>query len=155
MATARRAPSQRALQQRFERGRRGEVAALKWLTRRGFRILATQVSQDAHFWVNGQPRTATVRADMLAERRGRIYVVEVKTGKVAPNPETRATRRQLLEYAHAFDTDGVLLADMESRKLMAIEFPSIRRRRASSRRWSTLAMGWLLGVLSVLATVLW
>lgn len=92
---------------------------------------------------------------MLAERRGRIYVVEVKTGKVAPNPETRATRRQLLEYAHAFDTDGVLLADMESRKLMAIEFPSIRRRRASSRRWSTLAMGWLLGVLSVLATVLW
>ena len=64
-----------------------------------------------------------VRADLLVSRGARRFVAEVKTGARAPRIETAATRRQLLEYAVAYDVDGVLLVDMEEHTISEVEFP--------------------------------
>ncbi len=38
---------------------------------------------------------------------------------------TRATRRQLLEYAYTYGLDGVLLVDMEAERIVRVEFPRL------------------------------
>ena len=80
--------------------------------------------------IDGQPVEVRSRADLLVEwTRGSIprrFVAEVKTGRRAPEPTLPATRRQLLEYLHVFDVEGVLLVDMERRKIKRIGFPQAR-----------------------------
>ena len=100
------------LRRRFARARAGELAVEPLLRRAGFRVLDEQVRRRAHLLVDGRPVEYEVRADLLATRGGRTYVVEVKTGKTAPKPSSSATRRQLREYAAVYAADGLLLADM-------------------------------------------
>src|SRR5262245_45038780 len=64
-----------------------------------------------------------LRADYLVEQNGQLLVAEVKTGDEAPNLETAATRRQLLEYYVAFAADGVLLVCPERGAIHRIVFP--------------------------------
>lgn len=109
------------LRARQQRGRRGELRALRLLERAGFRVTSEQVEASYALWVDGQAHAVTVRADAVVERRGRCYVVEVKTGGGASATD-RHTRRQLLEYGHAFDCDGLILADMERETLQRVDF---------------------------------
>jgi hypothetical protein len=84
--------------------------------------------------VDGVALPVDVRADLLVEKGARRFVVEVKTGKLAPRLETAATRRQLLEYLVAFEVDGVLLFDAEASSLRTVVFPDAGGpRRMSSR----------------------
>ena len=69
-----------------------------------------------------------IRADFIVTKGGKKFVIEVKSGEKAPDPKTPATRRQLLEYAHAYQADGVLLADMTDVVLREIEFDINRTR---------------------------
>src|SRR5262245_13526722 len=48
--------------------------------------------------VRGKPIWLELRADYLVEAGGELLVAEVKTGDAAPEIDTAATRRQLLEY---------------------------------------------------------
>ena len=107
---------------RFRRGIAAESRAVELARRRGYRIVGTQVPGKVTILVDGAPRSLNVRADMLLERGFRRFIAEVKTGRVAPNPTSAATRRQLLEYAHAFDADGLLLFDMEKERIHEIRF---------------------------------
>ena len=111
------------MKRRFARGREGEMRAVSLLEAHGFQVIDEQVSRETGLTVDGDWRPVTVRADLLAEKGGRRFVVEVKTGSKAPDPASAATRRQLFEYHHVFDADGLLLADMEREALMTIEFP--------------------------------
>ncbi|KIG15785.1 hypothetical protein DB30_05203 [Enhygromyxa salina] len=122
------------MRRRFRVARSGEVAAEQLLRKRGFQILDEQVRRREHLFVDGERVDYEVRADLLVSRWWRTYVVEVKTGKSAPNPKTTATRRQLREYAEIYDADGLLLADMSAGRLHEIRFPS----RAT--RWAPLGM---------------
>jgi hypothetical protein len=119
----------RKLKLHAHQGRQGEQAALRLLQQSGYHILDTQRTQQAVVHVDGTPHSYRVRADYLVEShrgptQGQRYVVEVKTGHEATQPTTRATRRQLLEYQQVYDVDGVLLADMQLRKLHHIRFDS-------------------------------
>ena len=109
------------LRRRVRRADHGERQAIRLVERAGYRVTAQQAVQHYEIYINGEPHRATVRADMLAERDGRLYVAEAKTGEAA-NPVAPATRRQLLEYEHAFGADGVLLADMQRGQLLSVEF---------------------------------
>ena len=73
--------------------------------------------------VDGVPLELELRADYIVEQGGGRFVAEVKTGTAAPRLETAATRRQLLEYAIAFDVDGVLLVCPEEGAVHRVEFP--------------------------------
>lgn len=120
---------------RFQRRRRihaqlaragdGERAAVRYLQDAGFTILGTQVAGAYTLEVDGEAVTVAVRADVLVERDGRRWVVEVKSGRFAPRVDHAATRRQLLEYRLAFDVDGVLLFDAEAMALRAVTFPDV------------------------------
>ena len=135
------------LRRRAARARAGEFAAAKLLRRHGYRIVAEQLVQSCGLWVDGVWQPVSVRADYLASRRGRQYIVEVKTGRSAPNPANTTTRRQLLEYDRVFEADGLILADMERGKLHRIEFEGPPRSLRGKWHWAwVLATGLLLGL---------
>ncbi len=76
-------------------GRLGEDLACKWLWRRGFRILRRNF------------RAGRDELDIIAERRGRIHIVEVKTrtGDALGEPEDRVDedkRRSLRNAASLY-----------------------------------------------------
>ena len=50
----------------------------------------------------------------------------MKTGAAAPRLEVSATRRQLLEYLHAFGVDGVVLVDADARTVQHVAFDVAR-----------------------------
>jgi len=112
---------------RMERAVLGEERAAGWLQERGFAILGSQVVVEHPVCIDERTVVISLRADYLVEKGGRRYVVEVKTGAVAPRIETSATRRQILEYRIAFDVDGVVLVDAESGRLHEITFPALAK----------------------------
>lgn len=103
----------------------GEHDATELLRELGYEILGAQVSAAYPVLVDGAEKQIGIRADFLVARSQRRFIVEVKTGAVAPRIETAATRRQLLEYLVAFEVDGVLLLDMQERVVRAVEFPQL------------------------------
>ena len=113
------------LQRRFGRARRLERRARWLLARRGYRVQAGQVERELALWVDGEAHRYGVRADYLVvDRRGRPFVAEVKSGGLASDPLHTPTRRQLLEYQLAYhETEGVLLVDMERRRIRRVRFP--------------------------------
>lgn len=121
---------------RWERGRlsrrtrarqrvasRGEAEAEDLLEDHGYAIVDRQVAGGWTMLVDGLPVDLGCRADLLVRGAGGLFVAEVKTGALAPDPSRPATRRQLLEYLYAFDVDGVLLVDMVARRIHEVRFP--------------------------------
>lgn len=102
---------------------RAERDAERLLHRAGYRVVERQVTGRWTLRIDGEPVPVTCRADLIVERRGRLLVAEVKSAGPALAPTTPATRRQLLEYAMAFDVDGVVLVDMQARSVVRVEFP--------------------------------
>lgn len=121
---------------RGARARAGELAAAGLLESCGLEVIDAQATIEYPIEVDGETMMIALRADYLVrDRRTRAtYVAEVKTGAFAPRLETAATRRQLLEYAIAFDVDGVLLVDAEARTVRAVAFPTERHRMRTVRR---------------------
>jgi Holliday junction resolvase-like predicted endonuclease len=116
----------RATRRRNRMALDGEVIAEKLLKQQGYRVVERQVVGEWWMWVDDEAVDVQVRADFLVERRGRLYVAEVKTGRMVTDPAFPATRRQLLEYRMVFDVDGVLLVDAESHRVLQVDFPADR-----------------------------
>jgi Holliday junction resolvase len=112
----------RTMKRRFAIGAKAEVDAVKLLERHGYTVRDGQVGASKTFLVDGKPVSYHVRADYLADKDGQVFVVEVKSGNTAPNPKHPATRRQLLEYQHVYQTDGLILADMREGVLLRVDF---------------------------------
>ena len=104
------------------RARVGEDEADHLLRSNGFRVLDHQIPVTFTLFVDDEPRPAHNRCDRMVERDGLIYAADVKTGPLATNPGHPPTRRQLLEYLLVHDVDGVLLIDMDARKIHEIRF---------------------------------
>lgn len=102
---------------------RAERRAERLLAAAGYRVVEVQPRLGWSIEVDGRHETIELRADLLVTRRGRRYVADVKSGRRAPDLRTASTRRQLLEYLVAYQTDGVLLVDMEARQIRHVRFP--------------------------------
>ena len=100
----------------------GEIGAERVLRRNGYRVLDRQLTGRWSMRIDGRPVDVHSRADLLVTKGGHTYIAEVKTGTDAPDPTRPATRRQLLEYLHAFPVRGVLLVDMVSREIHEVQF---------------------------------
>jgi hypothetical protein len=109
-------------------GADGERRARTLLKKEGYRIQAEQSSGTYSLLVDGQRVPVRLRADFIVERRGRVYVAEVKSGEESVKVTGRATRRQLLEYLFAFDVHGVLLLDMHESCIREVNFPPLKGR---------------------------
>lgn len=102
-------------------GRRAESEGYRLLERRGFKLVERQALAEVVVEVDGEAQVFTVRADALVEREGRRFVAEIKSGESA-TVTSRATRRQLLEYAFAFGVDEVLLVDPGEGRVSRVRF---------------------------------
>ncbi len=120
------------LRRRFARAATGELRAESLLVERGYRVIARQAARQWHIAINGTSARVDLRVDYLVEKRGRRFVVEVKTGRFAPRLDNAITRRQLLEYHIAYGSDGALLVNPEQRRIHEIEF-NVNRSAASPR----------------------
>ena len=121
-ALARRGRGRRA-RARNRIAQRGEAEAVRLLERAGYAVEGRGVAREGSMLVDGEAVQFGVRADLVARcRKGRLFVVEVKTGGLAPDPRHGPTRRQLLEYSLIFGTPHLLLVDMEARKVREIGF---------------------------------
>lgn len=139
---------------RTGRARRMELRAAGMLEAAGYTVTGTQVAGQTHVIVNGESMYVEVRADYLVTRGGRTFVAEAKSGVRAPDPGNRATRRQLLEYAIAYDSDGVLLVDTESGSIYEVEFPALRPAAHNRGFWNGVGIG-ILMTLAGVASVYW
>ncbi len=115
----------RCVRRQHRRGEAGERVAVRLLTAAGYEILDRQVGRDLLIEVDGRLLRGRVQADLLVARDGRRFVAEVKNGTEAANPARRETRRQLLEYAHAFGGHDLLLVDIPQRRIRSIRFPGM------------------------------
>ena len=113
----------RATRRRNQAALDGEVIAEKLLKKNGYSVIDRQVVGEWWIDVDGEEVEVQVRADFMVKKRRRVYVAEVKTGRMVTDPVFPATRRQLLEYHLVFDVDGVLLVDAESRQIHRVDFP--------------------------------
>ena len=104
-------------------GRRGERRAVALLEDAGYRIEDTQASSHLEVEIDGERRECLVRADFIVSRKGKRYVAETKGGETSASISTASTRRQLLEYTLAFETDGVLLVDAARGAVHTVAFP--------------------------------
>ncbi len=149
------------LKKRFDRASLGEKEAEDLLEEWGYKIEETQTSSRLSMWINGEEFSYLVRPDAFAVKEDKRYLVEVKTGKQATNPKNTSTRRQLLEYFHGFDVEGVLLIDADLKKIHQIHFEprkvqvadrplSVVNEKVSSK--SKLLWAFLLGL--IIASVL-
>jgi hypothetical protein len=119
------------LKRRFRHAVDAEAQAPQLLRKHGYEILGAQVVGGYTLGVDGSPINVPLRADYLVKRENFCFLVEVKSGNVAPKLTTASTRRQLLEYVIAFQVDGILLLDAESQRLHQIVFPLAQTEKPS------------------------
>lgn len=132
------------------RASKGERCAERMLVLEGYQITRRQPVHTYSLEVDGKVQNFTVRADLLVKRGRQSFVAEIKTGKDAPHIGHRSTRRQILEYALAYDVSGILLVDADQGTVRQVQVPW--RRRSSSSGWlfilvftAAVAIGWWLG----------
>lgn len=101
--------------------KKAERDAIYLLKKNGYEVIGMQVKRNIVTYINGRAYPGYVKVDFLVKKKRKKYIVEVKTGQ-----QTRATqslvRRQLLEYFLVFNPHGILLVDMERKKIQTIEF---------------------------------
>jgi hypothetical protein len=116
-----------------------ERAALVLLRAHGYTVLSTQVRQLWPVQHGSQCFDINLRADALVRRGKRRFIAEVKSTSLVADLKHGPTRRQLLEYAVAYGTDGVLLVDMHAQHIEEITFPGLDRSETHNL-WSLLAV---------------
>lgn len=140
-AYARRAfPRARSPRRRTEISRRYQ-RAIAFLEEEGYTVrdVAPVVSLTTR--VDGRAHTGEVQADLIAAQGRRTFVVHLR-GADTRRLTARPVRRQLLEYVVAYRPDGILLVDLERRRIRRVEFGvggDLARRVAEGLRWLGVA----------------
>lgn len=131
------------IQRRFYKGRKAEKAAEKVLTKNGYTIIDVQKSKPLLLAIGSKIHRYLVRIDYLVRKRGRIYVVEVKSGEKIPYITNRETRRQMLEYYLAFQPSGILLLNMKNKNISEIRF----QLENAPAKWLNRIVYFILGII--------
>ncbi|MCK5846152.1 MAG: hypothetical protein KAG84_01850 [Bacteroidales bacterium] len=108
--------------QRFKRGNELEKEARFFLEKKGYKVLEEQYEHYHKYMVDGKVMESKLIVDYVVGRKGKVFLIEVKSGKQAIYIKNKNTRRQLLEYDFAIKNDGIFLLDMENEELLNIEF---------------------------------
>ncbi len=122
---------ERKVKKRFERGNKLELQAKSFLKSKGYTVVDYQSTYQHKYRVDGVTYTSEIEPDYIVKKKGKKYIVEVKSGTSAISVRNRNTRRQLLEYDYVVENDGVFLLDMENRNLQLIEFKPKGEKRAN------------------------
>ena len=107
-------------------GRFGERKARKLLSKNGYEIIKEQFTVKGKLLENNNKRSFFIKPDFLVKKKNIVYIAEVKTGKSA-SIGNRFTRRQLLEYATIYNSNKILLVDVEKNSISLIEFYNLHK----------------------------
>ena len=120
------------LRKRFSKSRQAEKEAEKILRKNGYAIIDAQKSKPLLITIGDKIHRYLVRIDYLVRKRGKVFVVEVKSGEKIPYITNRETRRQMLEYYLAYQPCGILLLNMKNKFISEVkfQFESTRRQKA-------------------------
>lgn len=110
------------LQVKLSNARKAEIQAVKILQKAGYEIIDTQKRVQVKTKIDGVNYTNTIIADLIVKKKGKTFLVEVKTGKQTDNITAPHIRRQLLEYFLVFKPHGLILLDMADKKMHRFEF---------------------------------
>jgi Holliday junction resolvase-like predicted endonuclease len=108
---------------RLRRGLQKEKEAYKVLKKLGYKIIGNNIKYNYPLQVNEDSINVNIEIDYLVERKGKTYIIEVKSGESASQITNSSTRRQILEYSLFIKNDGIFLLDMEKEILQEITFP--------------------------------
>jgi len=120
--------------------------AEKLLQKNGYFILSKQKELFYTLLENDNSVKIKIVPDFIVSKKNKTYVVEVKTGTSAPSITNSSTRRQILEYYHVLDCDGVILLDMEQNVFKHIDFGDIKQRKKQPILLFGLALISLMGI---------
>ena len=134
--------TKRAASKAAKRGLKAEKDAEKLLKKLGYTLLQRQPPGSYWAVADGEPLAVKVTGDLLVELKGKTFMAEVKTGKAA-KLDNAETRRQMLEYQLAFPVDGILLVDMDEKKVRTIRFPLPKPAAAAAVTAKKRAVRWL------------
>ena len=110
------------LKKRFSKSRQAEKEAEKILRKNGYTIIDAQKSKPLLMTIGNRIHRYLVRIDYLVRKRGKVFVVEVKSGEKIPYITNRETRRQMLEYYLAYQPCGILLLNMKNKNISEVKF---------------------------------
>lgn len=126
---------------RVQRGmaeaRKNYEQAAELLAERGYTLLDVGPRVVLTTRVDGRDHQTSVQADLIAGEGRRTYVVHLR-GQDGRRLTTRRLRQQLLEYVVAYRPHGVLLVDVERKRVRRVEFRvqgEAGRRIADLARW--------------------
>ena len=114
----------RKQKRRFARGLLLENKAWGFLQDRGYSIVGEQEICYHRYTVNNRNFESKIILDYVVQKKGKKYIVEVKSGKSAISIQDKNSRRQLLEYDFVIENDGIFLLDMENRVMNLVKFYS-------------------------------
>ena len=134
------------LKQRFSKSRQAEKEAEKILRKRGYTIIDVQKCKPLLITIGDKIHRYLVRIDYLVRKRGKVYVVEVKSGEKIPYITNRETRRQMLEYYLAYQPSGIILLNMKSRSISEVKFQF----ESTSRQWIIRISYFIAGIIFAL-----
>ncbi|MGB6370291.1 MAG: hypothetical protein WBF68_04585 [Atribacterota bacterium] len=134
------------LRKRFSKSRQAEKEAEKILRKNGYAIIDVQKSKPLLITIGGKIHRYLVRIDYLARKRGKVYVVEVKSGEKIPYITNRETRRQMLEYYLAYQPSGILLLNMKNKSISEVKFQF----ESTSRQWIIRISYFIAGIIFTL-----
>ena len=134
------------LRKRFSKSRQAEKEAEKILRKNGYTIIDVQKSKPLLITIGDKIHRYLVRIDYLARKRGRVYVVEVKSGEKIPYITNRETRRQMLEYYLAYQPSGILLLNMKNKSISEVKFQF----GSTSRQWIIRISYFIAGIIFTL-----
>ena len=130
----------RASRRRAEVGRRHQ-RAIELLEEHGYTVREVGATVSLTTRVDGRVHEGEVQADLIATQGRRTFVVHLRGGD-SRRLTARPVRRQLLEYVVAYRPDGILLVDLDRRRVRRVEFAvggETARRAAEWLRWAGAA----------------
>lgn len=110
------------IKKRIKKGLVGEQQAFKFLEKNNYKVLDAQIKLSHTFWINEEKVTVDIAPDYLVKKKGKRFLVEVKTGESVGDMYNASTRRQVLEYALVNPYDGILLVNMIDKSIQEIRF---------------------------------
>jgi len=134
------------LRRRFSKSRQAEKEAEKILRKKGYAIIDAQKSKPLLITVGDKIHRYLVRIDYLVRKRGKVYVVEVKSGEKIPYITNRETRRQMLEYYLAYQPNGIILLNMKNKSISEVKFQFER----TFRQWIMRISYFIAGIIFTL-----
>jgi len=134
------------LKQRFSKSRQAEKEAEKILRKKGYVIIEVQKCKPLLITIGDKIHRYLVRIDYLVRKRGKVYVVEVKSGEKIPYITNRETRRQMLEYYLAYQPSGIILLNMKNKSISEVKFQF----ESASRQWIIRISYFIAGIIFTL-----